>query len=403
MEHQHSSSRRRRLPLLRSSTLVWGGATLLIASASFVAGTRSQQLAAAITGKTDGTTLDLSGVQALYAQLQDQYDGELDVAKLVDGAKHGLVEATGDPYTVYFNADEAKDFKNALDGTFDGIGAELGKTDGKLVVNSTLDGSPARAAGVMPADQIIRVNDQDATSWTIDKAVTNIRGKKGTTVKITVVRDGTAKEFTITRDTISDPSVKSEVLAGNVGYMRISRFGEDTGALAQKAAQDLKDRGVTSVVLDLRGNGGGYLTAATQVAGIWLDNKIVATQREDGKVIDSKTERTGSATILEGIPTSVLVDGGSASASEILAGALHDYGVVKLVGEKTFGKGSVQTVEPLPDGGEVKITIARWYTPKGKNISKQGIVPDETVAISPDDITSGRDPQKDKAISLVKQ
>jgi carboxyl-terminal processing protease len=403
LEHQHSSSRRRRLPLLRSSTLVWGGATLLIASAAFVAGTRSQQLAAAITGKTDGTTLDLSGVQALYAQLQDQYDGELDVAKLVDGAKHGLVEATGDPYTVYFNADEAKDFKNALDGTFDGIGAELGKTDGKLVVNSTLDGSPARAAGVMPADQIIRVNDQDATSWTIDKAVTNIRGKKGTTVKITVVRDGAAKEFTITRDTISDPSVKSEVLDGNVGYMRISRFGEDTGAMAQKAAQDLKDQGVTSVVLDLRGNGGGYLTAATQVAGIWLDNKIVATQREGGKVIDSKTERTGSATILEGIPTSVLVDGGSASASEILAGALHDYGVVKLVGEKTFGKGSVQTVEPLPDGGEVKITIARWYTPKGKNISKQGIVPDETVAVSPDDITSGRDPQKDKAISLVKR
>jgi carboxyl-terminal processing protease len=404
LENQKGSPQEKRVSRLNTSTLLWVGAVMLISGASFVAGTRSDQISRVVgLSKISGdSSLDLSSVESLYGELKNKYDGKLDDRKLIDGAKHGLVEATGDPYTVYFNNEEAKSFQSALDGTFDGIGAELGMRNKRVTIVSTIDNGPAKNSGLLSGDQIIKVNDQDSSNWSIDKAVTNIRGKKGTTVKLTVIRDNSSKDFTITRDTITDPSVKSEVLDGDIGYLRISRFGEDTGGLAQKAAQDFKDQGVTSIVVDLRGNGGGYLTAATQVAGVWLNDKVVVTQRQNGKIVDSETQRTGSGAILAGVPTVVLMDGGSASASEILAGALHDHGAAKLVGEKTFGKGSVQTIEQLPDGGEVKITIARWYTPNGKNISKQGIEPDFSVAITPDDISSGRDPQKDKAITLLK-
>lgn len=385
----------------------WGTVALvatLVAIVSFVAGTRADSIVAILRGSQNTdlpAQLDLSSVQDVYAQLRDRFDGRLDVQKLIEGAKKGIVDAAGDPYTVYFTDEEAEQFLSDLDGKFSGIGAELGKKDDALVIVSTLDDSPARRAGLMPNDAIVRVNDQETTGWSIEKAVTEIRGDKGTTVKLAIVRSQELKEFSIVRDEIINPSVKYEITADNVGYLRISRFAEtDTVSLARRAANEFRQKGVKGVVLDLRGNGGGYLGAAQDIAGLWLKNKVVVQEKRGNRIVETLT--TGSNAPLDGMPTVVLIDGGSASASEIVAGALHDHGAAKLMGEKTFGKGSVQQIEQVLSGGQLKVTVAKWYTPSGKNISQEGIDPDVQVGITDEDIAAGRDPQKDNAFDVVK-
>lgn len=377
------------------------GIAAIVALVAFVGGTRVE-LAAPGSQNAKLGKLDFTNVENTYQVLRDKFDGKLDSAKLIEGAKKGLVEAAGDPYTVYFSESEAKEFLNELDGKFTGIGAELDIRDKKLIVVSTLDDSPARKAGLLPNDVIAKVNDQDTSTWTIDKAVSQIRGEKGTTVKLLIVRDNSeVKEFPIVRDQIINPSVKTEITADNIGIIRISRFAQtDTVELTRKAALDFKAKGVKGIVIDVRGNGGGYLNAAQDIASLWLDNKVVVEERRDGKVVE--TLKSGNSPIIAGIPTVVLIDGGSASASEILAGALHDNNAAKLVGVKSFGKGSVQKIEDIPGGGQLKVTIAKWYTPNGKNISKEGIQPDTKVELSPEDVKNGRDLQKDKAIELLK-
>lgn len=374
---------------------------VLVLIVAFVAGTRTDAILAQFNPTKGPSDLNLSSLNEIYKVLRQKYDGKLDAQKLVDGAKHGLVEAAGDPYTVYFNDKEAAEFSGDLEGNFQGIGAELGKRNDALVVINTLDDSPAKKAGLIANDIIVKVNSEETTNWSIDKAVSKIRGAKGTTVKLSILRgEEGLKEFSITRDEINNPSVKSEILEGNIGLIRISRFGEsDTTTLTRKAAEDFKAKGVKGVILDMRGNGGGYLTAARDVSSLWLEDKVVVTERSGGKV--TETLRADRDAPLKGIPTVVLVDGGSASASEIVAGALSDNKVAKLVGEKTFGKGSVQAVEEILSGGQLKVTIAKWYTPSGKNLSKAGLVPDETVKLTPEDINAGRDPQKDRAIQLL--
>ena len=373
---------------------------VVVALGAFAIGTRSTDILAKLNNKGTPGRLDTSSLQEVYATLNAKFDGKLDPQKLIDGAKHGMVSAAGDPYTVYMSADEAKAFNGDLEGTFEGIGAELGKKDDKLTIISTLDSSPAQKAGLMSGDVIAKVNDDDSVDWAIEKAVSKIRGEKGTTVKLTIVRGGEVKEFTITRGAITDPSVKSEITADNVGIMRISRFGQsDTARLARLAAEDFKAKGVKGVIVDLRGNGGGYRDAAVDLAGIWMNNKVVMTERTNGKV--TETLKTGNDAILAGVPTVVLINGGSASASEILAGALKDNGVATLLGEKSFGKGSVQSIENLSNGGVLKVTVARWYTPNGKNINKEGINPDVEVKVSDADVKAGKDTQKDAAIQKI--
>jgi carboxyl-terminal processing protease len=376
--------------------------TVFVAIVAFVAGTRSTDIVASFQGKKSPSSLDFSSLQEVYDVLRTKFDGNIDPNKLIDGAKHGMVEAAGDPYTVYFNADEAKAFAGDLEGTFEGIGAELGKKTNQLIVVSTLDGSPAKASGLSGGDAIVKVNDESTSGWSIEKAVSKIRGKKGTTVKLTVIRGEEApRDISITRSTITDPSVKSEITADNIGIMRISRFGEsDTARLATQAAQDFKAKGVKGVVVDLRGNGGGYLVAAQEIASLWLKDKVVVTERTGGKITDTLRSSPDQA-VLAGIPTVVLVDGGSASASEILAGALSDNGAAKLVGEQTFGKGSVQTIDDILSGGQLKVTIAKWYTPNGKNINKEGIKPDVVIAPTADDIAQQNDIQKSKALQML--
>jgi carboxyl-terminal processing protease len=392
--------RKRRTVRLSTTILI----AIIIGSVGFAGGMRATELTIQLSNsqnKGAPSKLDFSSVQAVYDKIRQEYDGKLDTTKLIDGAKKGMVEATGDPYTVFFTDSEASQFLGDLEGKFSGIGAELDKRNNQLVITSTIDDSPARKSGLLAGDSILKVNDEDAASWSVEQAVSKIRGDKGTTVKLGIARDSKLQEFSIVRDEIVTPSVTYSEDGDNIGYMRISRFAEgDTATLAQKAAQEFKDKGVKGVVLDLRGNGGGYLTAAQDIASLWLRDKVVVQERR-GDVVQ-ETLRSGNDPVLEGVPTVVLVDGGSASASEIVAGALSDNGAAKLVGVKTFGKGSVQQIVSIPSGGELKVTVAKWYTPKGKNINKEGITPDVVMSLSDDDLKSGRDPQKDKALSLVK-
>ncbi len=387
---------------VRASTMLF--VVIVVAAASFVGGSRLDSIVAWLSHNQNANTaqsLDFSSLQEVYQKMRGQYDGKLDTQALIDGAKKGLVAATGDPYTVYFTDAEAKQFNDDLEGKFSGVGAEIGSKNSNIIVVSTLDDSPARKAGLQTDDIIAKVNGEDTSGWAIDKAVSKIRGDKGTTVKLTIVRNQEVKEFSIVRDNIVNPSVKYEITADNIGYLRISRFAEDTTELAQKAAAEFVDKGVKGVILDLRGDGGGYLTAAQSIAGLWLPSGKEVVQERTGDVVQDTLKADGSAP-LKGIKTVVLIDGGSASASEIVAGALSDHKAAQLVGTKTFGKGSVQQLIDLPMGGQLKVTIAKWYTPSGKNINKEGIAPDVTVTPTDAQIAASDDVQKAKAIDLLK-
>jgi carboxyl-terminal processing protease len=370
----------------------------------YIAGTFNNQIMSVVAPifgmKTYAGSLDLSSLQTTYRTLKANYDGTIDDKALTEAANKGMVSALGDPYTLYFNAKDAADFNNDLTGTIGGgIGVELSLRNEQISVVRVLADNPAQKAGMAVGDVIAKVNDIAVpATMSINDVVSKIRGDVGTTVKITVTRGADTKDFTITRANVMNPSVYSHVTDG-VGIMTITRFDDQTGQLARAAAQSFKTQNVKSVILDLRGNGGGYLTAAQDVVGLWLNNKTVVTERTNGKVTDDL--KSGSNPILEGLPTVVVVNASSASASEITAGALQDNGVAKLVGVTTFGKGSVQKLINLPEGAELKVTVAKWYTPNGKNISKQGITPDKIVTISADDVNAGRDPQLDAAKALL--
>lgn len=377
----------------------------LTAAVSFIVGARGNELANLVRGGQNAdlpAKLDYSELDAVYSTLRNNYDGQLSTQELLDGAKKGLVEASGDPYSEYFTDTEANQFFSDLDGEFSGIGAELGIKEDILTIISTIDGSPAQKAGLRAGDAIGLVNEEDTSSWSIDEAVSNIRGEKGTTVKLTIRRGDEVKEINVVRDDIVNPSVRQEILDGNIGYLRLSRFNDtDTVRLSEAAARDFKQRGVKGVILDMRGNGGGYVTAAQEIAGLWLDSsKTVVEERQGSKVIENL--KASGDPVLEGVPTIVLVDNYSASASEIVAGALKDHGAARLVGEQTYGKGSVQTIKDVIGGGQLKVTVAKWYTPKGKNIDGEGIAPDVEVSLSEEDFEADRDPQRDRALELLK-
>ena len=369
------------------------------AAVGFLTGTQKDQIVSVVGPvfglKSYAGQLDLSSVQETYKTLKANYDGKIDNQTLIDGVNKGLVAAAGDNYTLYMTSKDASNFENDLSGNIGGgIGAEVGVRQSKITIIRTLKSNPAEKAGLNTGDTILSINDQSTSGWTVDQAVAKIRGEAGTTVKLSVQRGSEVKDFTVTRATISNPSVESSV-SGGVGTLTISRFDSETSVLARAAARDFKNQGVKDVILDLRGNGGGYLAAAQDVAGLWLNDQVVVSERTDGKVVDEL--KSGSDAILAGIPTVVLVNAGSASASEIVAGALQDHGAAKLVGEKTFGKGSVQKLIPLSGGAQLKVTIARWYTPNGKNITKEGITPDVVTGLSQQNVDAGVDPQLDAA------
>lgn len=344
--------------------------------------------------------LDYSSVEEVYDKLRKQYNGTLDQDKLLDGLKTGLVGASGDPYTVYLSEESAKEFEESLNGEFDGIGAEIATKANQLQVVAPLPGTPAEKAGLRPGDPIIAINGKDTAGMSTELAVSKIRGKSGTTVKLTILRDDEPKEIEIKRERIVIEDAVGEVLEGNIGYIELRTFGDDSGAQVRKIAQDFKNKGVTKVILDLRNNSGGLLDQAVDVSSVWLDGEVVVEERGGDK--DNETLRSERNGILHGTELVILINGGSASASEIVAGALHDHGAATLIGEKTFGKGSVQTLEDLPNGGQLKVTIARWFTPKGVNINKDGIKPDTAVELTDTDFDQNLDPQLDAAKNAFK-
>jgi carboxyl-terminal processing protease len=395
--HQHGQeSRSKKASGVSKNTFLLS--IFFVALVGFVAGTRSTQIYSVIAPifgiKASGDTLDLQIVQKTYQELKANYDGTLDTSKLVDGAARGMVAAAGDRYTVFMDKTESEDFAKQLSGEVSGIGAEIGVRSDQPTILRVITDSPAEKAGVMAGDLIVSVNGVSVDKADAATVAEKIRGEAGTSVKLVLKKGDVTREVTIVRAKINDASVRWSVKDG-IGTMIISRFDQDTGSLARQAAESFKSQGVTGVVLDLRDDGGGYLDAAKDVASLWLTDKIVVTEKTNGKVTDEI--RTSGTPVLAGIKTVVLVNGGSASASEIVAGALQDYKVATLVGEKTFGKGTVQKLITLPDGRQLKVTIARWYTPNGKNITKEGISPDKTVQLTTGDINAGRDPQADAA------
>lgn len=368
----------------------------------FVAGTRSQDIYAVIsplTGVAVSTdTLNLDDVQQTYRTLKAHYNGDLSDEKLIEGASRGLVEAAGDKYTVFMNSKEAEEFQKELSGNIGGgVGAEIGVRNGQPTVIRTLDGNPAQEAGVHAGDTILAVNDESVVGKDPDEVVKLIRGEVGTTVKLTMKRGSGTKTFSITRAEITNPSVTSKFQDG-VGILTISRFDEESVGLARKAAESFKRQNVSGVVLDLRGNGGGYLESAQGIAGMWLEDKEVVTIRSNSS---SQSLLSEGEPILKGTKTVVLVNGGSASASEIVAGALHDYKVATLIGETTFGKGTVQELFPLANDAQLKVTIKRWFTPNGVNITEDGIKPDKKVGLEQKDLDAGRDPQLEAALKQL--
>ncbi len=347
--------------------------------------------------------LNYTGVEQVYDSLRSNFDGKLDETTIENGLKEGLAKATQDPYTEFFDQKGAKDFNDQLSGTFTGIGAELSKdtTNNVIVVVSPIAGFPAEKAGMKPKDVIAEIDGKSAYDLTVSEAVSKIRGPKGSSVKIKVIRDKSQElTFDIVRDQITIPSVTSKTLDGNIGYIKISRYAEDTADLAQKAARGFKDAGVKGVVLDVRGDPGGLLDAAVDVSSLWLNNKTVLTERRGGVVV--RTYESHNTAVLNGIPTVVLIDEGSASASEITAGALHDNKAATLIGVKSFGKGSVQQLVRFKDDTLLKVTIARWYTPDGKNIDKEGINPDKEVKNNDADVKAGTDAQLNAATDSLK-
>ncbi len=390
--------KRKSQTVTKTTLLVSVALTALVA---FIAGTRSDQLYAAVAPmfgiKASADTLDTAVLQQTYRELRTNYDGTLDAGKLTDGAARGMVAAAGDKYTVFMDKEEAEEFNKDLSGEVSGVGCEIGVRGGQPTVLRVLPDSPAEKAGVKAGDVFVSVNGESVAGKDASTVAGKVRGEVGTSVKLQLSRGETATVYTITRAKVSDPSVRWNITDG-IGIMTISRFDEETGRLATQAAQEFKAGQVHGVVVDLRNNGGGYLSAAKDVASLWVADGVIVTEKTNGKV--TGTERAAGDAVLNGIKTVVLVNGSSASASEIVAGALQDHKAATLVGEKTFGKGTVQKIINLPDGRLLKVTVARWYTPNGKNITKEGISPDTKVELTSEDANAGRDPQLETAKGL---
>jgi len=337
--------------------------------------------------------------------LKEKYvdKNSLDAQKLLYGSIEGMLFATGDPYSNFFDPKQTKDFAQEMEGNFEGIGAELGVKDRILTVIAPLENSPAQKAGLRAGDKIIKIDDKISADLSTDEAVELIRGKKGTSVKLTVISRGEEKsrEVTIVRDNIIVKSVELDFKENEIAYIKINKFADDTYKEFYAIAKQITSRKSRGIILDMRNNPGGYLDKTVDIASLMIPKGKVVVSEEDntGKKEDLYTD---GGDILSGIPVVVLINEGSASASEILAGALRDNRQTTIIGKKSFGKGSVQELISLPGESSVKITVAKWMTPNGDYIMEKGISPDVEVELTEDDYNNERDPQLDKALEIIK-
>ena len=329
---------------------------------------------------------DLSIVWETYNMLLQEYVGQagVDPDVLAEAAVQGMLEALGDRYTAYINPDAFAIERQSFQGNFDGIGAqvEMAADGSYVIIAAPIEGSPAQAAGIRAGDKILAVDGDDAAGWSVIDAVNRIRGEKGTTVTLTVEHLGSATpvDISIVRDTIDQPSVRARMLDpedGPYGVVRISQFTAESPREVREAVQSLLDQGAPGIVIDLRGNPGGLLTATVNIASDFLTEGLVTYEIDGTGRRDDWPVRPGGQ--FPDVPLVVLVDGFSASGSEVLAGALQDHGRALIIGTSTFGKGSVNLMRELSNGGGVYLTIAHWYTPDGRLIEEEGVQPDVVV------------------------
>lgn len=382
-----------------SSSIVVAAVTLAV---GVIIGVSWNNYAPYLGGKLSGNSnISWNELNEVYNSLVTNYDGDIDKAAIINGAKHGLVEAIGDVYTVYMDKEETAEFNSYLHGDVGaGVGIEMGLRDGYTRVLRTLPDNPARKAGVLAGDVIYKIDGEEVYTWSTEDIANKLRGAAGTKVKLTVARDSEERTFELVRETINNVSAYVDYKKNNTAVITITRFDNDTGTLVQSFANEILNKGTQKIILDLRGNGGGYVSAARDLLSLWLDGDKVLIQKTKFSVVDDITYALRNKALFANVKTVILVNGNTASASEIVAGALKDYNKATIVGEKTYGKGVVQSMLNLSSGTTLKVTSAHWYTPNGNTINQTGIEPDHEVVNTYDDINHSRDPQMDKALEI---
>jgi len=352
--------------------------------------------------------IDFSLFWEVYHRLQEKFvdKGKFDIQKMIYGAISGMVKSLGDPYTVFFPPEETKRFEEDVKGVFEGVGMEIGIKKGQLQVIAPLEGTPAQKAGLRSGDKILKINDTETSDLTIDEAVDLIRGPKGTEVTLTIFREEwkKTKEIKLMRDVIEVPSLKREIKeidGQKIAYIQLYQFSENASFDFRKAAIEILTSPAQKIILDLRNNPGGYLEVAQDITGWFLEKGKIVVIEDFGQGNEQEYKAQGPGTFSD-YKVVILINQGSASASEILAGALRDNRGILLIGEKSFGKGSVQELEKLKEGSSLKITVAKWLTPKGQLITDVGLEPDIKVEMTEEDYEQDRDPQLDKAIEIIK-
>ncbi|MCF7795748.1 S41 family peptidase [Patescibacteria group bacterium] len=338
----------------------------------------------------------------IIAILNNKYisTSEINYEKMLDGAVSGMVSALDDPYTLYFDEELTKSFEEGMSGTFSGIGAEVGIKDNLITIVSPLPDTPAKKSGILSGDVILKIDGEETYNMSLDHAVSKIRGEKGTDVNLTIYRDGEEIEIIVTRDIINIESVTFEKKE-DIGIINLISFNDKTISAFNEIVENIKnDPEINKIILDLRGNPGGYLQTSIDIASFWIENGIIVTEK--GKEDFRNVHTAFGNPVLKDYPTVVLINQGSASASEIVAGALKDHKKAVLVGKQTFGKGSVQEYTYLNDNiTSLKITVAKWFTPSGINIDEEGISPDFEIDYTLEDFNSDIDPQLNKAIDIL--
>jgi len=354
--------------------------------------------------KTIENIFNADKIESIISILKGKYydPTKIDDKKIFDGALAGIVSSLGDPYTTYFNEELTKSFSEEMSGNFSGIGAEIGIKDNVLTVVAPLPKTPAEKAGIVAGDKILKINNEDTSGMSTDEAVSKIRGEKGTEVTLSVLgaNDKEAREIKIIRDNIVVESVTYEK-KNDVAIIKISSFNDTTSdKFKEVSKQIIADKTIKGIVLDLRNNPGGYLSTAIEVSSYWLNRGDVVVS-EKNRNNETKPHNATGSNIFSKYKTVVLINQGSASASEIVSGALHDHDKATLIGKKSFGKGSVQEYQEFEDGTALKVTVAEWFTPNGLNINKNGINPDIDVDYTLEDFNKNLDPQMDKALETI--
>ncbi len=392
------------------AVLLLGGAFFLGMSVGVSAHPAIQDVTT-LSGKETGqlATVDFSPFWKAWSLINEKYVATHSTSTASDqervyGAIKGMVDALGDPYTTFFPPADSEIFQSEISGNFEGVGMEVGEKDGVLVVIAALKNTPAERAGIQPGDKILKISDTSTANLNVDEAVKVIRGKKGTPVTFTILRDPVKDPFTVSviRDVINIPTIDTKLRPDGVFVIQLYNFSATSPDLFRSALRQFVNSHSDKLILDLRGNPGGYLEAAVDMASWFLPTGSVVVTEDYGKGKDQQISRSRGYNIFnKDLKMVVLINGGSASASEILAGALSEHGVAKLVGQQSFGKGSVQELINLTPDTALKVTVARWLTPNGKSISNGGLTPDVEVKMTAEDVTTGKDPQMEAAANLL--